>query len=295
MVTTDNESVVVAYVEAWNDHDADALVETFAEGGTFTDPTVPEGLTGDAIGEHAAGLWRAFPDLSFDVERLTRTDDSAVVLQWTMHGTQEGPLEDLPPMGETVAVPGTDVIEVSASGITSVDGHFDVGTMMEQLGLRVDVQPERLGPLSFGTSARMDLGKTTEPGAFSLTYIAFRDDGDAEAVQDRTREIIREMTGMDGVISTVFASVGGRGYTITAWEDPEDARQLMQDGTHPTAVRELFEPDGLGAAAMTSVWTPGRMNGRMVRCTACFEMTYEFEADACPECGEPLPSPPTYW
>lgn len=295
MVTNDEVSVVTDYVEAWNDHDSDAIVATFASGGTFTDPTVPMGVTDDAIGDHAAGLWQTFPDLSFDVERLTRTDDGSVLLQWTMHGTQEGPLEGLPPTGETVALPGTDVIEVGANGITSVDGYFDAGTMMEQLGLRVDVQPERLGPLSFGTSARLDLGKTTEPGAFSLTYIGFRDADDAEAVQDRTREIIQEMTGMDGVVSAVFASVGGRGYTITAWEDPDDARQLMEEGTHPTAVQELFERDGVGAAGMTSVWTPERSNGRMVRCTACLEMTYEIGADACPECEEPLPEVPTYW
>lgn len=296
VMTTDNlESVVTDYVEAWNAHAPEAIVETFAAGGTYTDPTVPGELTGDAIAEYAANLSQTFPDLSFDVERLTRMENGTVLLQWIMRGTQEGPLEGLPPTGETVALPGTDVIEVGADGVTSVRGYFDSGTMMEQLGLRVDVQPDRLGPLTFGTAARLDLGRTTEPGAFSLTYIAFRDTDDAAAVQNRTQEIIEEMTSMDGVIGAVFASVDGRGYTVTAWDDPDDARQLMAGGTHPTAVQELFARDGLGAAGMTSIWTPDRMNGRLVRCTECREMTYEIEADACPQCGATLPETPTYW
>jgi hypothetical protein len=265
-----------------------AMTDPLAAARTATTRAAP-------IGDHAADLCKTFPDLSFEVERLRRTDDGTVLLQWIMRGTQEGPLDDLPPTGETVALPGTDVIEVGPDGVTSVRGYFDSGTMMEQLGFRVDVQPDRLGPLSFGTAARLDLGTTTEPGAFSLTYIAFRDTDDAAAVQNRTQAIIREMTSMEGVLGAVFASVGGRGYTVTAWDDPDDARQLMDGGTHPTAVQELFERDGLGAAGMTSIWTPDRLNGRLVRCTACGEMTYEIEAEACPDCGASLPETPTYW
>lgn len=292
---THEKSVVTEYVEGWNTHDSEAIVGTFAENGTYTDPTLSTELTGEAIGEHAAGLWQTFPDLSFNVERLTPTDDGSVLLQWTMHGTQEGPLEELPPTGETIALPGTDVIEVGESGITSVRGYFNSGTLMEQLGLRVDVQPDQLGPVKSGVSKRLDLGKKTKPGAFGLTSITFRDAEDEEAVVDRVREIVKEMTEMEGVISAVFARDGERGYTISAWEDPEDAQQLMRGGTHKTAIQEMFEQDGLGAAGMTSVWTPERMNGRMLRCPDCLELTYEVEADSCPECGASLPEAPPYW
>lgn len=295
MVTDNRASAVYEYVQAWKEHDPEAIVDAFTERGTYTNPMVPEGVTGDAIGDYAADLCRSFPDLSFDVQRLSPSDDGSVLVEWIMRGSQKGPFMDLPPSGETIALPGTDVIEVGDGGLTSVRGYFDSRTMLEQLGLRVDVQPDRLGPLSFGTAARLDLGTTTEPGAFSLTYIGFRDDDDAAAVQSRTQDIIQDMTAMDGVIGAVFASVGGRGYTITAWEDPDDARQIMRGGAHATAVKELFERDGLGAEGMTSVWTPERVNGLMVRCTACLEMTDETDAATCPECGEPLPDTPTYW
>jgi steroid delta-isomerase-like uncharacterized protein len=287
-------ALVSDYVDAWNAHDADAVVETFADGGTYTDPTVPEGLTGEAIGEFAADMWDAFPDLSFDVERLVSSDD-AVLLEWTMRGTHEGPLEDLPPTGETVALPGTDVITVGDGGLTSVRGYFDDRTLMEQLGLRVDVTPEQIGPVTFGVSTRIDLGKKTKPGAFSLTSITFRDAADREAVRERVQEIYGELTEIDGVISAVATIDRERGHTMTAWETPEDAREFVHGGAHETAAQELFARDGLGAGVMTSVWTPERMNGRMLRCTACLEMTYEAEAEVCPACGATLPEAPPYW
>ena len=287
-------ALVTEYVEAWNAHDADAVVDTFADGGTYTDPRHPDGLTGEAISEHVAGLCDAFPDLSFDVERRVSADD-VVLVEWTMRGTHEGPLEDLPPTGETVALPGTNVITVGEEGLTSVRGYFDNRTLMEQLGVRVDVQPEQLGPVTFGVSRRLGLGRKTKPGAFSLTSITFRDAADQEAVSDRVEEIFREMVERDGVISTVTTKDGERGHTMTAWETPEDAEQLMRDGAHETAAQELFARDGLGAAAMTSVWTPERINGRMLRCKECLEMTYEVEAETCPGCGATLPEAPPYW
>lgn len=291
-----NEAIAREYVEAWDAHDADAIVETFAPGGTYRDPTTAGALTGEAIGDHAADLWSAVPDLAFDVDRLRSTiDEDIVLVQWTMRGTQTESLADLPPTGQAFELPGTDVIEVGADGIASVQGYFDRETLLEGLGHRVDVQPEQIGPATFGTAVRADLGTSAEPGAYSLTYVSYRDDEDRAAVEARVREIIAEMTEMDGAIAAIFATVDGRGYTITAWEDPTDAKRLVREGTHQTAVEEMFERDGLGAAGVTSVWTPERLNGRLLRCTDCLELTYEVEAASCPNCGTALPDAPPYW
>lgn len=297
MSLSNDHSIVTEYVEAWNRHDSDTIVDTFAENGNYDDPIVPGKirLAGEAIGEYAADLWKAFPDLSFDVKRLASIDDSTVLLQWTMKGTHEGPLEELPSTGETIDLPGVDIIEVSEDGITSVRGYFNVGTLMEQLGCRVDVNPKQLGPVKFGVSYRLDLGKKTEPGAFSLTSITFRNDQDEKAITEHARKIFQQMEEMDGVISSVITRDGERGYTMTAWENPEDAKQLMSGGAHKSAVKEFFEHDGLGAGGMTSIWTLERMNGRLLRCTECLEMTYEVEAESCPECGATLPEAPPYW
>jgi hypothetical protein len=41
---------------SWNRHDADAIVAAYAEGGVYTNPDLPEGITGAAIGDFAKGL-----------------------------------------------------------------------------------------------------------------------------------------------------------------------------------------------------------------------------------------------
>ena len=68
MMTT--EQAARAYLDAWNAHDGRAIVDTFAEGGTYEDPTTGGPISGPAISDNAALLWQAFPDFSFDIVRL---------------------------------------------------------------------------------------------------------------------------------------------------------------------------------------------------------------------------------
>jgi len=49
-------------IDAWNRHDADALVAQYAEGGTT--PRMDHPLTGQAIADFAKSVWTAFPDMS---------------------------------------------------------------------------------------------------------------------------------------------------------------------------------------------------------------------------------------
>ncbi|WP_455199809.1 nuclear transport factor 2 family protein, partial [Kaarinaea lacus] len=73
------------YLDAWNAHDADAIVKSFAAGGTYCDPTV-EAISGDEIAANAKRLWSAFPDLSFDIARITENGADRVVAEWIMKG-----------------------------------------------------------------------------------------------------------------------------------------------------------------------------------------------------------------
>lgn len=47
--------VAQRYIDAWNRHDADAIVASFAEGGTYNNPDAGQGLTGEAIADFAKG------------------------------------------------------------------------------------------------------------------------------------------------------------------------------------------------------------------------------------------------
>ena len=60
------------YFDAWNRRDADSVLATFAADGTYCDPASGGRLRGEALKGYMAGLWAAFPDLSFEIMNLFR-------------------------------------------------------------------------------------------------------------------------------------------------------------------------------------------------------------------------------
>lgn len=287
-------AVAQRYFDAWNRHDPEAIVDTFAEGGTYTDPNVPEGLSGRAIAAYADGLFAAFPDLSFDLQSHHPTGDGTVAARWLMRGTNTGPLRGNPPTGATVALPGADFIAVEGDRVRSVDGYFDRRAFVEQLGLQVIVQPYSAGPFSFGYGVRTQSGNLTKPKAVGLTWIQARSEEEVGQVREYSRAVAAEMVDMPGFIAWVGVVIANRMFTITAWEDEEALRQLRRGGTHPKAMDSFFASE-LGSSAMTSVWKPERINALWVRCDGCGSMEdFELSMGTC-QCGQPLPEPPPYW
>jgi steroid delta-isomerase-like uncharacterized protein len=278
------------YLDAWNARDADAIVRTFAAGGTYSDPTTGT-IAGDAIGTNARGLWSAFPDLSFDIASLAEAGSGRVVAEWIMKGTNTGAFQGLPPTGRPISLPGVDVMEVGEDGIRTVTGYFDTRAIPDQLGLQVLVQPFTVGPFAFGNSTAVQSGKKTKPGAFAITTI-WNSDAQTEDIRAFTRSTALEMQKMDGFIGVSFFRIGGRGVTISAWERPEDVKQLRK-GAHADAMRRFWAD--LGDAAFTSVWIPDHINPLWVRCGACGKMRdADARAGVC-SCGETLPEAPSYF
>ena len=107
--------------------------------------------------------------------------------------------------------------------------------MPEQLGLKVNVGPEAVGPFEFGTSTRVSSGKTIRR-AHSASPRSKAVSGRRADVADASRRISQEILGIPGFISLVTATVGDRRVTIIAWESPNIPGQLMRAGTHPEAV-----------------------------------------------------------
>ena len=285
--------VVRGYFDAWNRRDPEAIAAAFAAGGTYSDPNTPEGLTGQAIIEYASGLFAAFPDLSFEVLDHAPADDGVVATRWVMHGTNSGSLKGNPPTGSTVALPGADFITTEGGEIRAVQGYFDRRALAEQLGLQVLVQPHSAGPFSFGYSVRAESGNRTKPGAVSLTWIQVRSEEEAQQVRDYSRATAAQMVDMPGFIAWIGVKVADRMFTITAWEDAENPRQLVH-GPHKEAVERFFATDW-GASVLTSVWQPERINAVWVRCEACGSLEdYELSDGTC-QCGQPIPEPPPYW
>jgi steroid delta-isomerase-like uncharacterized protein len=279
------------YLDAWNAHDADAIVKIFAANGIYHDPTTGE-ISGDAIGVNAKRLWSAFPDLSFEIVSIAEVGADRVVAEWIMKGTNTEAFQGLPATGHAISLPGVDVIEIGEDGINAVKGYFDTRAVLNQLGLQVLVQPSKVGPFSFGNSVSVQSGKKTKPGAFGITTI-WNSDVQTEEIRAMTQAITTEMLRMEGFIGASFFRIGGRGVTISAWEKPEYTKQLMRDGTHTEAMRMFWAE--LGDSAYTSVWIPDHINPLWVRCMACRKMSnYEKNSGVC-SCGERLPEAPPYF
>jgi steroid delta-isomerase-like uncharacterized protein len=277
------------YLDVWNARDADAIVRTFAEGGTSRDPTTGD-IAGDAIGDQAMHLWDAFPDLRFEIVSMAEAGAGRIVVEWIRKGTNTGAFQGLPATGRAVSLPGVDVIETGADGIKTVRGYFDARAVPDQLGLQVLVQPFQVGPFSFGTATALQSGKKTKPGAFGITTI-WNDDAQTEDIRALTRAIATEMLNMDGCIGVSFFRVGGRGVTMSAWEHPEHAKQLRRGGAHSEAMRRFWT--GSGDSAHTSVWIPDHTNPLWVRCRVCRKMNGYETIAAVGSCGERLPEAPS--
>lgn len=284
--------VAQRYIDAWNTRSPAAITATFVEGGTYTDP-VAGSLTGSAIGAFAAGLFAAFPDLSFEITSNAETGPG-VVLEWTMRGTNSGSLRGLPPTGAQIAQPGIDVIRVQGDKIVSVRGYFDRQTMLEQLGLQIVVQPHQIGPITFGVSSRVRSGSTATPGAFSLTMVDGRSDEEVQEIRTYSRRIMLGMPSMPGFLSFLGAVVGRRLYTVSAWTRPDDAHRVMRDEAHKEGTAEFFRGK-LGAAFHSSIWTPHHLSARWIRCPSCGRVSGSGDGESQCACGATLPEVPVFW
>lgn len=198
----------------------------------------------------------------------------------------------LPPTGREISVPGADFIEITGDKIKSVTGYFDTRAVPEQLGLQVLVQPNQLGPFSFGSSVAVQLGKRVKPGAFSITSL-WNSAEQSEEIHAFTRDTAKDMLGMEGFIDFATVRIGGCGVTISAWEKPENVRGIMKSKAHSETMKRFWSE--LSDAAYTSVWTPDHINPLWVRCGACNKMNdYEKSNDSC-SCGASLPEAPAYF
>ena len=288
-------AIAQQYFDAWNRHDADGIVVLFAEAGTYSDPTTGGPLQGPAIGAYAAGLWSSFPDLRFEIISAAQASDDVIAAQWMMLGTNDGSMFGLPPTGKPIELPGADFVTVRDGRIESVVGYFDSGLLPRQIGMQVLVQPHAVGPFTFGRATTVHGPRPDRPGAFSITLLTCADPVDQAQVSEFSRQIATRMLEMNGFLGWTGMTVSGRMVTITAWESPEHAEQLMKDGTHREAMRLFFADNSVSTGGWTSVWKPERINVLWSRCELCGKMVNADQANGVCACGATLPSLTSWW
>lgn len=286
------EAAVDAYLAAWNAHDGAAVAAIVAV--SYVDPTLPAPISGTELAANVDALCAAFPDLRFD-HVASHVAGTTVVVEWRMVGTNNGaPLPGAPaPTNGTIDLPGIDVITTADAAIQTVTGYFDQKSFVEQLGLQTFVMPQDEWPVSFGTSTRVDLGNTTLPGAFTMTWIELAASEFGE-LTERTREIVTALASEPGFIGFTSASVGGRNYTFTAWTSPEAAEaSLARTSAHNQAMARVYS-EGFGGRGWTSMWQPHRLNKQFARCDGCaryVEFAHGATTATC-ECGAEMTAVP---
>ncbi|MFO1141396.1 MAG: ester cyclase [Amaricoccus sp.] len=282
------------YFGAWIRRDADAVLASLTDDGTYEDPTTAGPIGGAALRQNLAGLWGAFPDLGFEIESLAETGPERAAAQWIMTGTNSGSLAGLPPTGQSVRLRGADFFVLADERVRSVTGYFDSAGAPRQVGLDVIVQPSRIGPFRFGVATMVQTGKTRVPGAFTITSLEARDAEARQTIRMQARDALRDMLGMEGFIGATTATVGLTMVTVSAWDSPEDSRRVMKEGAHSQVMGGLYD-GSLATTGFNSVWTLHRMNPVHVRCPSCGRMARSPEPDEACRCGAPLPDPRPYW
>jgi steroid delta-isomerase-like uncharacterized protein len=137
-MSADLMEAIGRYNDAWNGHDLDAIMAMHAPGMVFENHTAGERAEGEAVREHVARIFAAWPDLAFSTRRLYVRDD-LVVQEWTAMATHENEMTrgDLvaPPSGKRIEWVGMDVIPFEDGLITRKDVYSDSVSILRQVGL----------------------------------------------------------------------------------------------------------------------------------------------------------------
>ena len=125
--------VIEAYFAAWDAHDRQAIIDLYAEDGTYQDPATEGPLSGQAIGDYAETLFAAFPDLKLELISQAGTSIDQIAVPWLLFGTHQGALGEMEATGKSVTIRGCDYIVVEDDKLKTVYGTFSLQELMEQL------------------------------------------------------------------------------------------------------------------------------------------------------------------
>jgi len=130
--------VIDRYNDAWNAHDVEAIMRLHAPDMVFENHTAGERAEGEAVREHVAGIFAAWPDLTFRTRRLYVRED-LVVQEWTASATHQRELRRgelvAPASGNRIEWEGLDVIPFEGGLVKRKDVYSDSVGILRQVGL----------------------------------------------------------------------------------------------------------------------------------------------------------------
>jgi steroid delta-isomerase-like uncharacterized protein len=139
----DNKQIVRRFMdECWNQGKLNLVSELVADKCRFHDPVFPSLTSGaNNMRDHIESSRRGFPDLKFTVDD-TIAERNEVVIHWTVNGTHKGSFLGMQPTNRRATVSGTSIYRIEGSKIAEVWAHWNLMSLMEQLGVRMAPQSE---------------------------------------------------------------------------------------------------------------------------------------------------------
>jgi len=130
-----NVKTVRAAHESWNRRDFPGVVRDSAEGLVYTDHGRDLTLnTRDRFREWTEGWAKAFSDGKITDPKYIDAGD-IVVTQFTVEGTNDGPLGSMQPTGRRMSLPFCEVCQFDKQGrVVSGGCYYDQYTLLTQLG-----------------------------------------------------------------------------------------------------------------------------------------------------------------
>lgn len=137
--TPDNNKQIVRRFmdECWSQGKLDSISELVAANCRLHDPVFPTLSSGaDNLRRHIENCRSGFPDLRFTIDDTIAERDE-VVVHWTGTGTHKGQFLGMSPTNKKVTVSGTTIFRIEGSKIVEEWSHWNLMSMMEQLGMSV--------------------------------------------------------------------------------------------------------------------------------------------------------------
>ncbi|AHG02406.1 hypothetical protein HALLA_21105 (plasmid) [Halostagnicola larsenii XH-48] len=131
---SDPKEVARRYVEVvWNEGNIEEMDEVLTEQQVYHDPTDDGEEPLSEFKEFVQGYHRAFPDLSFSVDRYIAEGD--LVSFWGQAtGTHQGSFMGIEPTGNRIDLMGINVVRVIDGKVAERWANFDIFGMLQQLG-----------------------------------------------------------------------------------------------------------------------------------------------------------------
>ncbi|WZO97055.1 ester cyclase [Isosphaeraceae bacterium EP7] len=132
------KDVLLAWVDAFNRRDADALIPLYHPDATNHQVAAGEPVVGrDAIISDSRGFFAAFPD-SYTTLEAMHQDGDFVMIEWSGGATWRGEFSRRQPNGKTFKLRGCGFFHVVEGQIRYQQGYWDRACWILQLGIPIE-------------------------------------------------------------------------------------------------------------------------------------------------------------